>query len=260
MGLFDMFRGLSPRPRCPITQDDVRWVENSFAWFGEQLGTDIVRTRPVILPDPDFFPNVYQPDMDGVEDLLVRVCRYMDVDRGSVILEIFSQDEIPQFGFGHWQSEGTAGHMGWDDSTRRWTIGLREDLIPDPMSIVAVMAHEVAHVHLFATGRVDPEVEEDHEPLTDLLTIYYGFGVFTGNEAFRSGQVDYGTTSTYRARRVGYLPEPIIGYALALTALAKQQAEPPWIEHLAYGVRKPFEKSLAYLLDQRKRELDSLVG
>lgn len=260
MGLFDLFRGKFGRPRCPITPDDVLWIENSFAWFGEQLGANIVRTRPVVLPTAEFFPRKYVPDMNGIEDLLERTCRFMDVDRARILLDIYSEDDIPDYGIGSWKFEGAAGHMGWDESTRRWVVALKQDMIEDPMAIVAVFAHELAHVHLFATGRVDPEAEEDHEPLTDLLAIYYGLGVFTGNAAFRSDQVDHGATYRYSARRLGYLPEPMIGYALALTALAKQQDEPPWIEWLAYGVRKPFEKSLACLLDQRARDLDSLLG
>ena len=93
---------------------------------------------------------------------------------------------------------------------------------------------------------------------TDLLAIYYGFGVFVGNSAFRSDHVDHGTTASWSARSLGYLPEPMIGFALALTALAKQQTSLDWVEYLAYGVRKPFEKSLEFLLHEREEELGSL--
>lgn len=259
MGFFDFFLLGSRPPRCPITPDDRLWIENSFAWFAEQLGGDIVRNRPVILPTGEFFPKTYVPDWEGVDDLLSRVSRLMDVDRESLLLDIYSEDEIPNYGFGPHSSNGAAGHLTWDESTRRWVISLNENTMDDPMAVVAVMAHETAHVHLIGFGRVDPEKEEDHEPLTDLLAIYYGFGVFVGNSAFRSDHIDNGTTSTWSAKKLGYLPEPMIGFALALTALAKQQTSPDWIEHLAYGVRKPFEKSLAFLLHEREQELGSLL-
>lgn len=259
MGIFDIFRRGPQNPSCPITPDDRRWIENSFAWFGEQLSGDIVRQRPVILPTGEFFPRKYVPDWDGVEELLERVCRWMEIDRGSILLDIYAEDEVPHYGFGTHRSDGPAGQLGWDDLTRRWVVSINQDMTDDPMAVVAVLAHESAHIHLFGAGRVDPEVDEDHEPLTDLLAIYYGFGVFVGNAAFRSDQIDHGCVATWSARRVGYLPEPMIGYALALTALAKQQKEPDWVEYLAYGVRKPFEKSLAYLLDQKAKDLESMI-
>lgn len=260
MGIFDLFRREPQIPRCPITPDDRRWIENSFAWFGEQLGGDIVRQRPVILPTGEFFPKEYVPDWDGIEELMVRVCQWMDIDRGSVLLDIYAEDEVPQFGFGTHRSDGTAGQLEWDEATRRWVVAVNQNMLGDPTAVVAVMAHESAHIHLFGAGRVDPEVEEDNEPLTDLLAIYYGFGVFVGNSAFRSDQTDHGTTATWSAKRLGYLPEPMIAYALALTALAKQQTNPDWIDHLAYGIRKPFENSLAYLHYQKAKGLDSLIG
>lgn len=259
MGIFDIFRREPQSSGCPITPDDRRWIENSFAWFGEQLGGDIVRHRPVILPTGEFFPKKFVPDWDGAEELLGRVCRWMDIDRGSILLDIYEEDEVPHYGFGTHRSDGAAGHLAWDEATRRWVVAINQNMMDDPMAVVAVMAHESAHIHLFGAGRVDPEVEEDHEPLTDLLAIYFGFGVFVGNSAFRSDQTDYGFAAKWNARRVGYLPEPMIGYALALTALAKQQTEPDWVEYLAYGIRKPFEKSLAYLLKQRATDLDSLI-
>ncbi|MFH2054003.1 MAG: hypothetical protein ABIK96_16220 [bacterium] len=260
MGLFDRFRRHSRSPRCPVTPDDRRWIENSFAWFAEEFGDEALRKGPVILPTAEFFPEVYEPGPEGVEDLMRRICGWMDVDRSSVVLDFYEGRERPDYGLGVYKTSGPAGVMGWDESLRRWVVAVSDRLLPDPLAVVAVLAHELAHVHLFGFGRVDPQAEEDHEPLTDLLSIYFGFGVFVGKVAFRSLQEDRGTSATWSAQRLGYLPEPLIGYALALVAVAKDQTAPAWAGSLEYGVRKPFEESLAFLQHERQRDLESLLG
>lgn len=259
MGLFDRLKHVR-RPRCPVTPDDRLWIENSFAWFGEEFGGEIVRSGPTILPTPEFFPEVYEPGYEAAADLLERLCRWMDIDRSSIMLDFFDEGEAPDYGLGAFRTSGPAGLMNWDEATRRWVVAIGEQELADPMTVVAILAHELAHVHLFGFGRVDPRSEEDHEPLTDLLAIYFGLGVFVGNAAFTSEHRDNGSTSTWSARRLGYLPEPMIGFALALTVIAKDQKSVDWVEYLAYGVRKPFEEGLAFLLDERRRELDSLLG
>jgi hypothetical protein len=258
MGFFDQFKPGSRSPRCPITPDDRQWIENSFAWFDEEFGGNALRNGPMIIPDGVSFPHPYTPDTDGVEELFERVCGWMDVDRGSLLLDIYDPEEGPQHVAETWRADDSAGHLLWDESTRRWVIGLDSRMLPDPMAVVAVLAHETAHVHLFGFGRVHPE-EEDHEPLTDLLAIYYGFGVFLGNSAFRSEQKNSVTSSTFKARRMGYLPEPMIGYALALTAIAKNDTDPAWKELLEFGIRSPFDASLKFLLDEREKLIDSLL-
>ena len=259
MGFFDLFKRGSRPPRCPVTPDDRLWIENSFAWFDEQFGGRILRSGPVVLPDSSCFPAPYSPDAEGVNDLLERVCDWMDVDRGSILLDIYDSGEDRFPGMAGGPSEGAAGHMVWDDVIRCWVIGVAAKMLPDPMAVVAVLAHELSHVHLFGFGRVDPR-EEDHEPLTDLLAIYYGFGVFQGNAAFRSWHREEERGSSWGARRLGYLPEPMIGYALALTAIAKNDPRPAWREHLAYGIRSPFDKGLKCLLYEREKMLGSLLG
>lgn len=258
MGFFDLFKPGSRVPRCPITPDDRLWIENSFAWFDEEFGGNVLRNGPVILPDETCFPEYYTADLAGVEDLFERVCDMMEVDRDSLLLDVYDPDEGPNFVNESWRADDSAGHLLWDETTRCWVIGLDNRMMVDPMAVVAVLAHEISHVHLFGFGRVHPE-EEDHEPLTDLLAIYYGFGVFLGNSAFRSELKDSGTTSTFRARRLGYLPEPMIGYALALTAIAKNDTAAPWKKHLEFGIKSPFEASLKCLLFEREKMIDSLL-
>jgi hypothetical protein len=93
---------------------------------------------------------------------------------------------------------------------------------PARRALVATIAHELGHTLLLGDGRISSR-REDHEPLTDLLTIFFGIGIFSANAAFDSTQEDQGQYGYMRTTRLGYLTEPMYGYGLVL-ALA--QADP----------------------------------
>ena len=63
-------------------------------------------------------------------------------------------------------------------------IWLEQTRLDEPDAVVSTLAHELGHVHLLADGRCDQNTP-DHEPLTDLLTVYFGLGVFMANNAIR---------------------------------------------------------------------------
>jgi hypothetical protein len=62
-------------------------------------------------------------------------------------------------------------------------IGIRDDQAARPVALVSTLAHELGHVLLLADGRISAQ-QQDHEPLTDLLTIFFGLGIFSANAAF----------------------------------------------------------------------------
>src|SRR5688572_23737825 len=65
-------------------------------------------------------------------------------------------------------------------------------------------------------------------PLTDLLTVFFGLGVFTANAAFSFQQWTNTATQGWQTERRGYLGEEEIGYALALFALLRGEHNPAW--------------------------------
>ena len=53
------------------------------------------------------------------------------------------------------------------------------------------------------------------EPMTDLLTVFLGFGIFNTNCAARLTKWQDERQQGWSMKRLGYLPEEIYGYALA---------------------------------------------
>ena len=97
---------------------------------------------------------------------------------------------------------------------QRLLVALRSTLLKDPFPLVATLVHERGHVILLGGGLLDPGTL-DHEPLTDLLTVFVDFGIFTANSAARFQQYQDERRQGCSMQRLGYLRQEVYGYALA---------------------------------------------
>jgi len=88
---------------------------------------------------------------------------------------------------------------------------------------------------------------EDHEPMTDLLTVFVGLGIFTANSAARFKQFQDDRKIGWSTQRLGYLPERVFGYALARFATERGEHKPDWARHLSPNVKSDFKNSKRWL-------------
>ena len=112
--------------------------------------------------------------------------------------------------------------------------------------MVATIAHELGHLILLGDGHIDRSTP-DHEPMTDLLTVFLGPGIFGANSAARFRQHERGGWHGWSMRRLGYLSQEIYGYALAKFATERGEIKPEWTRHLSTNVRVYFKRSLAWM-------------
>ncbi len=85
----------------------------------------------------------------------------------------------------------------------------------------------------------------DHEPLTDLLTVYFGLGIFTANTAFEYSRAQRGGPAHRLSSRLGYLTEPM--YGLARYAWLRGEADPSWARYLDTNPRTFLKRGLRYV-------------
>jgi hypothetical protein len=104
----------------------------------------------------------------------------------------------------------------------------------DPVALVAVFAHEAGHELLLGARRVEV-TRPDQEPLTDLLTVFYGLGIFTANASFEVRRHPSGRGKQPLAR--GYLREDALAEAMAYYARLRGERHPAWRKHLDRPVR-----------------------
>jgi len=242
-------------PKLPTTEEERLWVNESFRDLERMLGRRRMLDAKVILPTPEDFPDPYSKNLESAEFLFGRVCSYMQVDRSSVELVVFPDEtEELRSVLPYWsgQSSACAGFythdrgLSSDGDEKRMMVALRSTQLQDPMSLVATMAHELGHVILLGGGLLDHSAA-DHEPMTDLLTVFLGLGIFTANSAARFRQWQDERRAGWSINRLGYLPEQVYGYALAKFALERQERAPDWPRHLSTNVQAYYKRSRKWL-------------
>jgi hypothetical protein len=131
---------------------------------------------------------------------------------------------------------------------------------PRPDTLVAVLAHETAHAwrDVHALEVFDRAAEE---LLTDLTTVYLGFGVLTTNAAWQFRASGDGLSSSWEKQETGYLDFRTFAYLLALVAHARDigwwdRTRLSW--KLSPNQRAAFRKCHARIAVDRREILDEV--
>lgn len=235
-------------PKCPVDADAKKWIEDSFNWLIEAIGADILREVEVVLPTEEYFPDAYDGGRTSIRRMAERVCIYMDVDAKTIDLQFFdSEDDAHLHPLA--VEEGRPQHDLGSYLRRpdgKQVIRLDVNQSRNPQMMVATIAHELSHAILLGEDRLDPD-HPDQEPITDLLTVFYGLGIFNANTTVVFEQF---TNPQYQGWKVGgggYLTEEAFGYALALFAYSRGETKPDWQSYLNVNVRTYFKRGLKYL-------------
>jgi hypothetical protein len=234
-------------PKCPVGAEEKGWIEEAMLWLVEEFGAETLRGVTVVLPTDEFFPEPFPADEEGARVLVGRVCGYMGVDPARVSVEFFADREgalrrgLPSYESAH---GGTAGH--YRKRRGKFVVSFEASQVNEPAALVATAAHELAHARLLGEARTHAG-REDHEPLADLLTVFLGMGVFTGNAVLGFSQWTDAFTQGWRTERRGYLTERMFGYALALFAWLRGERRPAWAKHLEGDTRAYFKSAHKYL-------------
>jgi hypothetical protein len=248
--------GADEDAKCPVGLVQQAWIESSMLWFVDQFGKDVVM-RDVVPPTRDFLPDPYFGKDHEVADLFFgRMWQRFEPQVRQVLLSL---DKAHGEQGDRKNGARAVGHYQVKDGVP--FVWLAPELASDLVYLVAVMAHELCHVRLIGEGRVDPD-RKDQERLTDLLTVFFGFGIFTTNVALEFEEADrrwkahpIGYLDEYRlnasrnngVRCLGYLDEPEFGYALACYAWLRGETYPVWAKHLDPGPRMYLRQGLEHL-------------
>src|SRR5207244_999588 len=116
-----------------------------------------------------------------------RVCEFMLLDPHRIELHYYGKHETHRHESvyaGESHSTGPAGLYVHPKDGKKLVIALQESGLARPAELAATICHELGHIHLLADARIIRETA-DSEPLTDLLTVYFGTGIFTANSVFQ---------------------------------------------------------------------------
>ncbi|HEY4571582.1 MAG TPA: hypothetical protein VIH10_19060 [Kribbella sp.] len=232
----------SPRERLP--GGSRRWIRSSMDWLVTEFGRELL-LRPIALPD-DIIPAGYDGSQTAATELCGRVGERMDLapEQCGLSFELVG-DGVRRPTYRGSTSVVKEQSGRWIRGVERNQIQLAPTLAADPVVLTAIYAHEVGHELLLGSGRITLWLRPDHEPLTDLLTVFYGLGIFTANAAYEHRPRPNGRGKQPLAR--GYLREAALSEALAYYALLRGELRPTWDRYLDPPVRRGMRNHLAVL-------------
>lgn len=263
--MFDLFN------RSPIDRDMRDWIIEKYAFLARSIGPAPWHRRlPLILPTLDFFPRNDAEGHAKAEWLFETVKRLMEMGLWECELEALPDDiDVKVSEVFYLQTDSQPGGVfvaekeGAGDSAQKEAVENQENdpgepvtddvykvkilynpsSIKNPSALISIFAHELSHYLLHWRVPQLPDHNEE-ELLTDLCTIFCGFGVFAANSAFST---EHGADGSYRLSSQGYFTAPSIVFALALFCRVNDVAIETVKEHLNGRFWRLFQKCLKHL-------------
>lgn len=226
----------------PVSEKAAQWIGESLSWLRAEFGEAALRGDVMRLGWA----------VDELKDVAVDqrlaclaplIARRMDLDVSKLTLNLVPDAESLGMVGDAPGLTGMSGSAGtYDPHSGSPVVTITESQLSTPVSLIATIAHEFAHVRLLGEKRMD-RTRPDMEQMTDLAVVFFGFGIFTANAAF-----DFSQSATgWRRSELGYLGEAMAGFALAVYATSRGETEPVWAADLDVNPHDYMRRSLKYL-------------
>ncbi|WP_044213064.1 hypothetical protein [Flammeovirga sp. OC4] len=232
------------KPKCPISTEDKKWVEEMLDWVNINF-IDIIE-QPMILPTNRFFNIKFEATQECAKELFENICMYFQVNPYHISIEFYDNRTTV---LDHTVSiqndeDGHVGLFSMDGESNM--ILIERGLLNNPQALIATIAHELCHYIIMEEKGYYFE-EYENELRTDLTAIAYGFGLFLGNTKFNFNQWSSGGMQGWSSSSQGYLPQKVIAYAMAEICMRKRDLEPEVLQYANKSFKKDLQKSLKYL-------------
>ena len=218
-------------------------------WLLSKFGENLFQKIKVITPTKNFFPDIYESNVAGLKKLTKLIASYMEVDDSKIDVQLFSDSNdslkalLPLYKS---EYKGASGLYKSSAESNKFIIAVNEREFNNQVNLIATIAHELGHVHLLGDNMLSSE-EEDHEYMTDLLTVFFGMGIFTANSAFNFNQWQEANSMGWSSSIQGYLSERMFGYAHSVFTWIRSENNPQWGKFLDANVKVPFKQGVKYL-------------
>lgn len=195
------------------------WLWAALQTLVDARGEDTFLTAPILLPTDACFPDRWTPDEHGVARLAKRLLGYAGLGHLDVDVELFTeQTQVREVGLdGRPSATSHAGAAAWFAGIRNnvCVFGAEADKLDDALGLVGAMAHEIGHAFR-RSHRLEHRDRALEEKLTDVTTVYLGFGVLTTAAAARFITKHHDNLgSSYAHAKQGYLAAHEMAFLLA---------------------------------------------
>jgi Peptidase family M48 len=156
---------------CPVKEVERIWIERSFLTLLTFFGEENTLTRQVLLPVTKDFPIKYDGSERAAFETLKVIARQMEVPIDRIQLDFFDE-QLRSI------TDGSPGGFYYGKGENdKFEISIVRTLLDEPEDMVAVLAHETAHIKLLGENRIT----ENNEPLTDQSCMFTTMRTETGS-------------------------------------------------------------------------------
>ncbi len=240
-----MFGWFNSKPRCAVPEKTRELLDDSFCWLIRRFGRERLLYQRVLTPTFSDFPVLEYGVPEAAGDIADIVCRQMEIDRETFVIGFF--DEGPaKLNAGITdiyvdKTGGAAGYYTGRNSYGKLEVLVNKSELNEPVSLTGTIAHELGHAKLMGEGWYQGD-EADNEIMTELITVYFGLGIFGANSAFTFGS----NVMSWSYRVKGYFKQETWAYALALYAWINEDEQPEWLKHLNKTVQGDFKRTMRW--------------
>jgi hypothetical protein len=217
------------------------WHFDTWAWLLQHLGgVEQLKAGVLVLPRAEFFPASEATGHERALFLFEQVKALAGMEGWPATLSA-QPDYVQDLGRYMVVKPGTTDPIDAEVGADAWEalVTYNPLLLSDPASMVATLAHELAHYRLGYIEEPPPGGGELMELATDLTMVFMGFGVFGAKTASRF----MGTGTQWE----GYLSPRGWAFGLAAFLLFRDEAVEPLRPHLDVWLYNDLRKALDYL-------------
>jgi len=241
------------KPKCPVNEEKRLWLENSFIWLLNEFSEKYFLDKAILSPSDSRLVQLADSVEIDLNQVIRIVLEQMDIDFSSV--NTFIYDDRPleiEMGAGYISTKieasvnYSAGLYGGKNADGTFNIGIERSQLRKLNILIATLAHEAAHIKITGESRI----ENADEQFIDIVTIFFGFGVFTANSLI------YFDQESKKINWQGYSTQQEIAYSLALyTYIRGEGYEPIWYKHLNSEVKSFYDESQLYIMHNKDKVL-----
>lgn len=243
-----MFWNKKRKSILPVA-DEV-WVETSYRWFEKTFQIDL-SNQTIILPTQEFLGFKFTGKAQDATNALMYIAQVMKIDPKHIRLHFFSDfkpvdltDDGIQTKYAESTQLNTGSYLKVADN--QYEIGIEKTVLQKPMSLMAVLAYELAHVKLLGEGKI----EKVDKPLIDLAAALFGFVIFQANASVAK-MTSWSKHEQHFAWTVNgvasYLHHKVYAFLLAYWMLQRGENKPKWLNMLDDDVLYDVKKAYKYL-------------
>ena len=234
----------------PIEYRLIAWLDNAYQWLIKEFGVDIIKYKKVLRPINEDFPLDFENNEATALKLLPIIADQMDMDHKKIQLHFYEdnlielQNDLIQKIYTQRENPNTyTGFYAGMDPLGNHIIYLDRAKFLFPENMIATIASKLAHVILYTKN-----IREYNGYLVDLLTVFYGLGIFNANASFRL----FNSNEGWRFIKQGHFKQQAWAYALAQYCVIRQEEKNcSWSQYLTPNIKSDFIKSLDYILIPR---------